>query len=819
MVSRLDAPRPERPSLRSGALVVSTFSGLLGGAAAHLEGHARLGDTLWAAGAVIALALVGARILVDVLKRRAGVDVIALLAIGGALLLGEYLASALIGAMMATGGALEGYATARARRELSALLARAPRTAHRREGADVTTVPIGAVAPGDRLLVAPGEIVPVDGVVVGTRALLDESALTGEPRPVEKAPGDRVGSGTTNAGAAFELRAVASADESTYAGIVGLVQQASASKAPLARIADRHALAFAALSLAMAAVAWGLSRDAGRGLAVLVVATPCPLLLAVPIAIVGGISRSARRGIVVKGGAALEALARAEILLLDKTGTLTFGGPRVTGVTCFRSIEDDAEVLRLAASLEQASSHPLSAALVRAARERRLGLSFPEGVHEAPGAGMTGWVDGRAVRVGSAEWAAQGTPLPEEARAFRRRASRAGAMTVFVAVDGGVIGALTLDDPIRPDAPRTLRALRRVGIRRVVMVTGDHPLVAEAVGATLGVDRVLAQRSPEEKVAAVREARAEGLTVMIGDGINDAPALAAADVGVAMGARGATSSAEAADVVLVVDRLDRFAEAVSIARRARTIAVQSALLGMGLSLFAMGAAAFGFLPPAAGALLQEAIDVAAILSALRAQSGGRGARRPALGEAMSRRLEIEHDQLIPRLDRVRVVAERIDRLAREEAREELEALDRFLRERLLPHERADDAEVYPVISRLLGGEDPLASMSATHREIFHLVRLYEQLLGELDPRGPTAADVQDFRRILYGLHAVLRLHFAQEEELYASLSERYHADAPDQPAVSSREPPLQPAPAPARRVLRALEPLRQGRSPSPGRQG
>ncbi|XXT51774.1 HAD-IC family P-type ATPase [Sorangium sp. So ce542] len=334
---------------------MSTFSGLLGGAAAHLEGHARLGDTLWAAGAVIALALVGARILADVLKRRAGVDVIALLAIGGALLLGEYLAGALIGAMMATGGALEGYAAARARRELSALLARAPCTAHRREGDDVTTVPIGAVAPGDRLLVAPGEIVPVDGVVVGARALLDESALTGELRPVEKAPGDRVGSGTTNAGAAFELRAVASADESTYAGIVRLVQQASASKAPLARIADRHALAFAALSLAMAAAAWGLAGDAGRALAVLVVATPCPLLLAVPIAIVGGISRSARRGIVVKGGAALEALARAEILLLDKTGTLTFGGPRVTGVACFRSMEDDAEVLRLAASLEQAS--------------------------------------------------------------------------------------------------------------------------------------------------------------------------------------------------------------------------------------------------------------------------------------------------------------------------------------------------------------------------------------------------------------------------------------------------------------------------------
>lgn len=749
---------------------------------AHIEGHARLGDTLWGASAAVALALVAVRILGDLLKRRAGVDIIALIAIGGALLLREYLAGALIGVMMATGGALEGYAAARARRELSALLGRAPRAAHRLEDGAITTIPIGEVTPGDRLLVKPCEIVPVDGVVVGEPAVLDESALTGEPRPVEKAPGDRVGSGTRNAGAAFELRAVASADESTYAGIVRLVRQASASKAPLARVADRHALVFAVISLAMAAAAWGLSGDAVRGLAVLVVATPCPLLLSVPIAIVSGISRSARRGIVVKGGAALEALARAEILLLDKTGTLTFGGPRVMEVRCFRSTEDDAEVLRLAASLEQASTHPLSSALVRAARERHLGLSFPRDVHEAPGAGMMGSVDGRDVRVGSAEWASNGAVIPEEIRALRRRASHVGSMIVFVAVDGCVVGALTLDDPIRPDAPRTLRALRRGGIRRIVMVTGDHPLVAETVGATLDVDRVLAQRSPEEKVKAVREARAEGLTVMIGDGINDAPALAAADVGVAMGARGATSSAEAADVVLVVDRLDRFAEAVSIARRARGIAVQSALLGMGLSLVAMCAAALGFVPPPAGALLQEVIDVAAILSALRALGGGRGAKRKALEETMSRSLEREHEQLIPMLDRLRVVAELIDHLAPEAARAELDALDRFLRVRLLPHERADDTEVYPVIDRLLGGEDPLAPMSATHREIYHRVRLYQQLLGDLGPSGPTAADVHDLQQVLYGLHAVLRLHFAQEEELYASLSERYHAEVPDEPA-------------------------------------
>ncbi len=591
---------------------MSTLSGLVGGAAAHAEGHARLGDMLWAAGALIALALVGSRILVDVLKKRAGVDVIALLAIGGALLLREYLAGALIGAMMATGSARRVRRRARAARALRPPRARPPRRAPPR-GADVTTVPIGAVTPGDLLLVKAGEIVPVDGVVVGPQALLDESALTGEPRPVEKAPGDRVDSGTTNAGARSSsapsrartrARTPASSASSLSLSLSLfslLCSRRPPRKAPLARLADRHALAFAALSLAMAAAAWGLSGDAGRGLAVLVVATPCPLLLAVPIAIVGGISRSARRGIVVKGGAALEALARAEILLLDKTGTLTFGGPRVTGVTCFRSIEDDTEVLRLGgvprADLVTPALRGPGARCPRASPRAVLPGGRSGGGrrrHDGPG--------GRARRprgerrMGSAGRAASGgrprLPAPRVPRRCDDRLRGRGQQRHRRA------------DARRPDPPRCAADLAGIAAGRHSPCRdgdGRPPLVAETVGATLGVDRVLAQRSPEEKVAAVREARAEGLTVMIGDGINDAPALAAADVGVAMGARGATSSAEAADVVLVVDRLDRFAEAVTIARRARAIAAQSAILGMGLSLFAMGAAAFGFLPAAAGA--------------------------------------------------------------------------------------------------------------------------------------------------------------------------------------------------------------------------
>jgi heavy metal translocating P-type ATPase len=349
---------------------------------------------------------------------------------------------------------------------------------------------------------------------------------------------------------------VATAAESTYAGIVRLVEEAEKQKAPSVRVADRYAVIFIPVTLVIAGAAWLFSGDPVRALSVLVVATPCPLILAVPIAVVAGISRAARRGIIVKGGGALETLARGKVLLFDKTGTLTAGIPQVADVEVFEDISAEA-LLRLAASLDVVSPHVLATSIVRAARDHGLALVFPTDVVERYGAGIEGKVDGSRVALGKASFVAAGVPMPRRAREVRRRTSLDGSSCVFIAVDGTVAGALVIDDPIRPDSPRVIRTLRRAGIDRVVMVTGDHPDVAESVGAALGVDRVLSERDPSEKVHAVEAEREEGVTIFVGDGLNDAPALAAADVGVAMGARGATASSEAADIVLIVDRLDR----------------------------------------------------------------------------------------------------------------------------------------------------------------------------------------------------------------------------------------------------------------------
>jgi heavy metal translocating P-type ATPase len=766
--------------MKTRLLVAITLTGIVGGAAAWLLGKAGMAEALWALTTAAMLVPLAWTVISDLRRGEMGVDVIALLAMAGSLILGQNLAGAVIALMLSGGQALEAFAGARARRELSALLARAPRVVHRYEDGLLTSPPIEEVRPGDLLLVKPGEIVPVDGRIEGDHAagtaILDESALTGESRPVEHPPGDEARSGTVNAGGPFNLRAVSSAEESTYAGIVRMVHAAEASKAPFVRLADRYAIVFLPLTLAVAGGAWALSGDPVRALAVLVVATPCPLILAAPVALIAGVSRAAKRGILIKGGRALEALARARILLLDKTGTITTGMPEVSDVEILGPVPpiEETELLRLAASLDQVSPHVMASAVVRAARSRSLLLSFPAAVTEKLGQGIRGRVDGREVALGKLGWVLPGEGLPASVRRVRRRTALEGSSSVFVSVDGALAGALILHDPVRPDSPVTLRSLRASGIERVVLVTGDHPEVAEMVGAGIGADLVLAERSPEEKVAAVLAERAAGPTLMVGDGINDAPALAAADAGVAMGARGASASSEAADVVLTVDRLDRLGEAMRIARRARGIALQSVLAGMGLSLAGMLAAAAGYLPPVAGALLQEGIDVAVILNALRALGGERRKSRDDGGEALGQLYRDEHRLLLPEVDRLRQVADRLEDLNPAAARRELQEVRTFLEEKLVPHEKEEDASVYPLVARRIGGHDPTAAMSRAHLEISHLVRLYGRLLDELPalegPVGPLASDdLRDLRRILYGLHAILRLHFAQEEEQYLPL--------------------------------------------------
>jgi heavy metal translocating P-type ATPase len=752
------------------ALLPATLAGLAIGGALRLLGREDLASATWGGTILVALAplvLSTAR----ALRRGAlGVDLIALLAMAGALLLGENLAGAVIALMLSGGQALEAFAGARARRDLSALARAAPHVAHRSDTGGFATIPVEAVNAGDSLLVKAGEVVPVDGIVDDDTAVLDEATLSGEARPVERARGDAVLSGVLNAGSAFRMRATRTAADSTYTHIVRLVEAAQASKAPLVRLADRYAVGFLALTLASAALAWALSGDPRRALAVLVVATPCPLILAAPIAIVSGISRAARRGLVIKGGAALETLARARILFLDKTGTLTTGRPTVWDVETFGAMDSD-EIVGLAASLDQVSPHVLASAIVRMARERGLALSLPSGVVEEPGTGIRGIVDGRLVAVGKRSWVEPGVPESTRARRVRRRASLEGSTNVFVSIDGCLAGVLLIEDPIRADAARTVRKLRKAGFVEVVMLTGDRADLAETVGAAIGADAVLAERLPIDKAEAVRAARARGPTVMVGDGINDAPALAAADVGVALGARGATVSSEASDVVLIVDRLDRLADAVAIAGRSRRIALESILAGIALSLVAMGFAAAGALAPVAGALVQEAIDVAVILNALRALGGGRTHAPDARGAALGARFRREHQELLPDVDRIRRVADRLDELSPEAQRDALEEVRRFLVERLVPHEREEDARMYPVVAKVLGGEDPTGTMTRAHLEIAHLSRLFVRQLDAMAGDGQSSEDLRDLRRILYGLYAVLRLHFAQEEEAYLSYVE------------------------------------------------
>ena len=598
---------------------------IVSGGLLHLLGRGEAGDAVWAAGTALMLIPLTASVARSLWRHNVGVDAIALLAMAAALALGAYLAGIVVALMLAGGNALEASASRRARRELTALVERAPRVGRRRRGEEIEEVAAEDLAVGDLVVVRAGEVVPVDGVVVSEQAFIDESALTGEPLPVALEQGGAVRSGTTNAGEVFELRASRPASESAYAAVVRLVQHAESEQAPFVRLADRYAAVFLPFTLAVAGIAWGLSDDATRALAVLVVATPCPLILAAPVALVSGISRAARAGIIVKGGGAIEKLGAAKTVLLDKTGTLTFGTPHVERIVELDSVASD-ELLRLAASVDQLSVHGFGEALVREAHDRGIGLAFPTDVEEGRGQGIEGRVDGHGVAVGTREWltargygnGAYGT-TPKAAGA-----SEAGRAKIFVGIDGELAGVMIMADHVRPDASDAVDALRQAGIRHVAMVTGDGDAVAREIGDLVGVDRVYADQSPADKLDVVRSIQAQPElrpVAMVGDGINDAPALALADVGIAMGTTAATASSETADAVIVVNRIDRVAAAIEIGQRSLGIARQSVLVGIGLSMVAMGFAAFGFIQPVEGALLQEVIDVAVILNALRALRG------------------------------------------------------------------------------------------------------------------------------------------------------------------------------------------------------
>lgn len=591
-----------------------------------------IGVALWAGGAgreaahwtwLVGLVIVGApvvwRTLREALRGHFATDLVAMLAIVGAVLLQQPVAGLVVVLMQTGGEALERYAEGRASRAIHELEAAAPRTAHRIVGTVITDVTVDEIRVGDLLLVRPGELVPADGVVVEGQSSVDASQLTGEPVPVEAGPAVPLMSGSLNGEGPLVLRATALAAESQYECIVELVRHAQASKSPLQRLADRYAVWFTPVTLVVCAVAYAASGDWTRVLAVLVVATPCPLILATPVAIIGGINAAARRMIIVRNGGALEQLSRVNTAVFDKTGTLTVGMPEVSGVTAVAGFEAD-EVLRLAGAVEQGSGHLLARSVVSAA-EAVVGVGAlppPSQVVESPGRGLAGQVDGRDVVVGARAYVLELPGVSDEAVTELERDG--SGLRAYVAVDGRLAGIIDFADRIRDNLPDVLAGLRRLRVTRTLLVSGDHTANARDVAHAVGITEVHGDLLPEDKVAVVQRLRREGArVVMLGDGTNDAPALSAADVGVALAGHGSGAgiTVEAADVVILVDEPARLVEAVAIGQRTMRVARQSIWVGLGLSGVAMYFAALGYIAPTVGAVLQEVIDVVVILNALR----------------------------------------------------------------------------------------------------------------------------------------------------------------------------------------------------------
>jgi heavy metal translocating P-type ATPase len=597
-----------------GSLAFSVAA-LIAGIVLWIGGAGAAAEFVWAGGVAVVAVPLTIAVVRNLARGDVGVDLIALAAMAGTLAIGEYLAGVVVAIMLSGGNALEAAAGRRARRELTTLLQRAPRTALIRGPSGLVKASVDDVAVGDVLVVRSGELVPVDGILIDARAVVDESALTGESLPTTLRSGDPLRSGAVNAGDVFSCTASRRASESAYAQIVSLVRSAESQRAPFVRMADRFAVLMLPVTAAIAGAAWALSGDPVRAVAVLVVATPCPLILAAPIALISGVARAARIGVIVKGGGVIEQLGRAKTVLFDKTGTLTRGAVEIEKIIPLGRLGPDA-LLSLAASIEQYSLHVTAAAIVQAAHQRGVPILDAADVVETAGAGVEGRVDGRRVAVGGRGVGGGDSDGHE----------RAGRAVAGIWIDHELAGEVVLADPIRADATSTIERLRSRGIRRIAMVSGDRHDIAETIGARLGMDAVYAEQSPAGKVEVLKGIRAGGgldPVVMVGDGVNDAPALALADCGIAMAAGGASVSSEAADAVITVDRVDRVADAVEIGRASLRIALQSMIAGLGLSGIAMLVAALGYLPPIAGALVQEAIDVAVILNALRALGRGR----------------------------------------------------------------------------------------------------------------------------------------------------------------------------------------------------
>jgi len=596
------------------------------GAILHYAANSSLAAEVW----MVGLIATGAPVIWGTLRAagrgRFATDVVATLSIIGAVALGQPFAGLVIVLMQTGGEALERFAEGRASAAVRALEAAAPRIAHRIVGGHVDDVPVSLVEVGDELVVRPGDLVPCDGIVTEGESELDTSSLTGEAAPIAARAGTTIMSGTLNGFGALRIRTTALAAESQYERIVHLVRTAQASKAPLQRLADRYAIWFTPVTLVVCGLAAWMTHDWTRALAILVVATPCPLILAAPVAIIGGINRAAKRHIVIRNGGALERLGTAHVAVFDKTGTLTIGKPRLRAIRAAPGF-DEGDVLRWSTAVEEGSSHLLGRVIVEGARAA--GMAIPRATEslEAPGQGVAANVEGHSVRVG-----ARAFVLPHcesgvlEAAALEQSDA---TLRAYVEVDGRLAAVIEYADEVRHELPHVLASLRTQGIGRIVLLSGDHAPIARALAQRIGIEETYGDLLPGDKAGFIERLRAEGGTVlMIGDGINDAPALTAADVGIALAAHGGGITAEAADVIVLVDSLAPVPEVISIGARTVRIARQSIWVGLGLSGIAMLVAAFGGLPPAIGAVLQEVIDVAVIVNALRSSMEPRGSDRP-----------------------------------------------------------------------------------------------------------------------------------------------------------------------------------------------
>jgi heavy metal translocating P-type ATPase len=601
---------------------VFAIIGLITGSIFHwTPNQQELGHWIWFVTLVVGGAPIIWQTIRGMLHRHFASDIVALLAIVAAILLNNAFPGLVIVLMQSGGKALEDHAFKRASSSLDALLAGSPRLAHRKKDHDFEEINVADIRVGDVLLVRPGDLVPADGEIIYEQAEIDESSLTGEPLPKIKKMGEQVFSGTINVGNAFEIKASKISGESQYAKIVQLVRKAQQEKAPIQRLADRYAIWFTPITICISLLGWLLTNNVVTILAVLVVATPCSLIFATPVAIISGINKAAKSGIIIKTGAAIEQVGKALVVVFDKTGTITFGTPIVEKIISVNTISSD-DLLRKAASIEQLSSHPTASVLVKKGQEMFGKLPIPTNFHELAGAGVDGDVEGEHIVIGSQIVFEKfnDAGFAEYIQEVKRQINSEGKMLAFVGINNKPAGVIVFGDKIRPEVNPMMKHLKELGVKQTIMLTGDNLDNAKSIAQQAGITDLKANLLPEQKVLAVKKLKREfENVVMVGDGINDAPALAASTVGIAMGARGTAISAEAADVVLLVDDISKVSTLIDIGQRTIRVVKQSIFIGLGASFVFMAIASLGYISPAIGALLQELIDVGVILNALRAR--------------------------------------------------------------------------------------------------------------------------------------------------------------------------------------------------------